>query len=187
MPVKVPALYMLYNVPSLVTAENKRDFYALTMLAGVLDGGMSARIETELVRQQKLVAGAGAGYSGIQRGDGTFTLTATPSPGVTLEEVETALRKQVERLQTSLPDAAEMERVRAGVLASQVYDKDSVMGQAMELGMLSTLGLETDLSETFADELAKVTAEDVQRVAKTWLVAERLAVAHVQPQRGEEQ
>ncbi len=181
MPVKVPSLYMLYNVPSLVTAANPQDFYALTMLAGVLDGGMSARIETDLVRGQKLVAGAGASYSGIQRGDGTFTLTAAPNPGVSLETVEAALREQIVRLQTTLPDESEMARVRAGVLAGQVYEKDSVMGQAMELGTLSTLGLGLDLSETFADELARVTPEDVQRVAREWLVPERLAVALVTP------
>ena len=74
-----------------------------------------------------------------------------------------------------------MARVRAGVLAGQVYEKDSVMGQAMELGTLSTLGLNLDLSETFADELARVTPEEVQRVAREWLVPERLAVAYVTP------
>ena len=187
MAVQVPALYMLYNVPSLVTAEQKQDFYALTMLAGVLDGGMSARIETDLVRGEKLVAGAGAGYSGIQRGDGTFTLTATPNPGVTLEQVEQALREQIKTLQTTLPSEDEMARVRAGVLASQVFEKDSVMGQAMELGMLSTLGLDIELAEQFEEELGKVTAEDVQRVARQWLIPERLAVAHVVPAQEEEQ
>ena len=181
LPVKVPSLYMMYNVPSLVTLEDKSDFYALTMLAGVLDGGMSARIETDLVRGERLVAGAGASYSGIQRGDGTFTLTAAPSPDVTLEQVEKALLAQIERLQTTLPTDAEMARVRAGVLAGQVYEKDSVMGQAMELGMLSTLGLDIDLSARFADNLEAVTAEDVQRVAQQWLVPERLTVGTVKP------
>ncbi len=181
LPVKVPSLYMMYNVPSLVTLENKSDFYALTMLAGVLDGGMSARIETDLVRGERLVAGAGASYSGFQRGDGTFTLTAAPSPDVTLEQVEKALLAQIERLQTTLPSDAEMARVRAGVLAGQVYEKDSVMGQAMELGMLSTLGLDIDLSARFAENLEAVTAEDVQRVAQQWLVPERLTVGTVKP------
>ena len=187
LPVKVPTLFMTYNVPSLVTAENKQDFYALTMLAGVLDGGMSARIETDLVRGQKLVAGAGASYAGIQRGNGTFTLQAAPNPGITLDQVETALREQIEKLQTTLPSEAEMARVRAGVLAGQVYEKDSVMGQAMELGTLSTLGLDLDLSEQYSKALAKVTPEEVQRVARQWLVPERLAVGHVQPEQGEEE
>ncbi len=137
------------------------------------------------MRGQKLVAGAGASYSGIQRGDGTFTIQAAPNPGVTLDQVEAALLEQIDTLQTTLPSEEEMARVRAGVLASEVYEKDSVMGQAMELGMLSTLGLDLKLSANFADELAKVTPEDVQRVAREWLVPERRAVGHVQPKQGE--
>ncbi|MDX1804118.1 MAG: pitrilysin family protein, partial [Alcanivorax sp.] len=136
LPVRVPALYMMYNVPSLVTAPDSKDFYALTMLAGVLDGGMSARIESDLVRGQQLVAGAGASYNGLQRGDGTFTLTATPVPGKSLKQVEHGLLKEIRRLADSKPTPAEMQRVRAGVLAGQIFQRDSVMQQAMELGML---------------------------------------------------
>ncbi|EKF74383.1 zinc protease [Alcanivorax hongdengensis A-11-3] len=182
LPVRVPALYMMYNVPSLVTAPDSKDFYALTMLAGVLDGGMSARIETDLVRGQQLVAGAGANYDGLQRSDGTFNITATPAPGKTLKQVEDGLLAEVKRLAESKPDPAEMDRVRAGVLAGQIYQRDSVMGQAMELGMLSTLGLDWRLSAQFSDNLAKVTAEDVQRVARQWLTAERRTIAYVQPE-----
>lgn len=183
LPVKVPALYMTYNVPSLTTAEDKKAFYTLTMLAGILDGGLSARIETELVRGQRLAAGAGAGYSGLQRGSGTFTFTATPNPEVTLEQLEQALLDQVRALAETPPSAQEMERVRASVTASQVYQRDSVMGQAMELGMLSTLGLDWRLAGEFEANLAKVTAEDVRDAARRWLVDERLTTALVLPEK----
>lgn len=182
LPVKVPALYMMYNVPSLTTAENSATFYALTMLGGVLDGGLSARIETHLVRGQRLAAGAGASYSGLQRGDGTFTLSASPNPDVSLDQLEAALKQEIKKLAENPPSAAEMDRVRAGVLASQIYQRDSVMGQAMELGMLSTLGVDWRLSERFGENLEAVTPEDVQKVAKKWLVAERSTVAHVIPE-----
>lgn len=179
--VEVPVLYALYNVPSLVTAPSSDDYFALTMLAGVLDGGMSARIETDLVRRDRLVSGASAGYSGIQRGDGGFVFTAAPSPGVSLDTVEDALFAQITRLQTTLVDEAEMARVRAAVLADQVYGQDSVMGQAMELGTLAVLGVPLDFAETYSENLAAVTADDVQRVAQQWLIPSRRAVAHVVP------
>ncbi|MHA7915745.1 M16 family metallopeptidase [Alloalcanivorax xenomutans] len=185
LPVKVPALYMTYNVPSLTTAEDKKAFYTLTMLAGVLDGGLSARIETELVRGQRLAAGAGAGYSGLQRGSGTFTFTATPNPEVTLEQLEQALLDQIRALAETPPSAREMERVRASVTASQVYQRDSVMGQAMELGMLSTLGLDWRLAGEFEANLAKVTAEDVRDAARRWLVDERRTTAFVLPEKAQ--
>ena len=182
LPVRVPALYMLYNVPSLTTAEDPATFYALTMLGGVLDGGLSARVESNLVRGQRLAAGAGAGYDGLQRGNGTFTFSASPNPGVSLDDLEAAFEKEVRKIAEQPPSAEEMDRVRAGVLAGQVYQRDSVMGQAMELGRLSVLGVDWRLAEQFDDKLAKVTPEQVQQAARDWLVAERRAVAHVIPE-----
>lgn len=178
-PVQVPSLYMTFNVPSKITAPDRADFYALTMLAGVLDGGQSARLPRTLVREQQLLAGVRASYNGLTRGDGSFTLTATPSSGVSLDEVEAALLEQLAQVQTQPPTAQELARVRANVLASDVYKQDSNMGQAMELGMLAVLGLDLDMPQRLSEELAAVTAEDIQRVARRWLVSQRRAVAHV--------
>lgn len=185
LPVRVPALYMSYNVPSLTTADHQDDFYALTMLGGVLDGGTSARMESNLVRGQRLAAGLGAGYDGLQRGNGTFTITATPNPAVSLDQLEAAIKAEIEKIAEQPPSEAEMDRVRAGVLAEQIYQRDSVMGQAMELGTLSVLGLDWRLARQFDDNLEAVTPEQVQQAARDWLVAERSAVAHVIPE-GEE-
>lgn len=185
LPVRVPALYMSYNVPSLTTADHQDDFYALTMLGGVLDGGTSARMESNLVRGQRLAAGLGAGYDGLQRGNGTFTITATPNPAVSLDQLEAAIKAEIEKIAEQPPSEAEMDRVRAGVLAEQIYQRDSVMGQAMELGTLSVLGLDWRLAGQFDDNLEAVTPEQVQQAARKWLVAERSAVAHVIPE-GEE-
>ena len=185
LPVRVPALYMSYNVPSLTTADHQDDFYALTMLGGVLDGGTSARMESNLVRGQRLAAGLGAGYDGLQRGNGTFTITATPNPAVSLDQLEAAIKAEIEKIAEQPPSEAEMDRVRAGVLAEQIYQRDSVMGQAMELGTLSVLGLDWRLAGQFDDNLEAVTPEQVQQAARDWLVAERSAVAHVIPE-GEE-
>ena len=185
LPVRVPALYMSYNVPSLTTADHQDEFYALTMLGGVLDGGTSARMESNLVRGQRLAAGLGAGYDGLQRGNGTFTITATPNPAVSLDQLEAAIKAEIEEIAEQPPSEAEMDRVRAGVLAEQIYQRDSVMGQAMELGTLSVLGLDWRLAGQFDDNLEAVTPEQVQQAARKWLVAERSAVAHVIPE-GEE-
>lgn len=181
LPVQVPNLYMAWNVPTLITHPD--DFYALTMLSGVFDGGMSARLESELVRGRELAASAGAGYSGLSRADGLFTLSATPKRGVTLARLEAAIQTLLDELRQQPPDDAEMARVRAGVLAGQVFARDSIYMQAMELGQLSVLDVDWRLADQFAERLAAVTAEDVRRAAATWLVPERLTVAHVLPEK----
>ena len=92
---------------------------------------------------------------------------------------------QIRALAETPPSAREMERVRASVTASQVYQRDSVMGQAMELGMLSTLGLDWRLAGEFEANLAKVTAEDVRDAARRWLVDERRTTAFVLPEKAQ--
>jgi len=178
--VQVPSLYMSWNVPTLAT--HPEDFYALTMLSAVFDGGMSARLETNLVRGSDIAAGAGAGYDGINRADGLFTVSATPKNGVTLAALETAVQQQLDQLRQNPPGIDEMRRVRASVLSSQIYGRDSLFGQAMELGQLVTLEVDWRLSDQFIERLNEVTPEDVRRVAAQWLVNERLAVAHVLPE-----
>jgi zinc protease len=180
LPVQVPSLYMSWNVPTLATHPD--DFYALTMLAGVFDGGMSARLETGLVRGREVAAGAGAGYDGITRGDGLFTVTATPKEGVSLEALEKAIQEELGALRSTPPSEEEMRRIRAGVLSGRVFGMDSLFRQAMVLGQLATLDIDWRLENEFAERLAAVTPEDVQRVASTWLVSERLAVAQVLPE-----
>lgn len=179
-PVQVPSLYMSWNVPTLATHPD--DFYPLIMLASVFDGGMSARLESNLVRGQAIAASAGAWYDGITRADGLFTVSATPKAGTSLAELEAALQQQLEQLRQQPPSEEEMQRVRAGVVSGQVYGRDSLYGQAMELGQLVTLGVDWRLSDQFIERMNKVTAEDVQRVANSWLVSERLTVAQVLPE-----
>ena len=176
-PVEVPSLYLAYNVPTLATHPD--DFYALTMLAGVLDGGYAARIEANLVRDRKIVAGASASYSGISRGDGLLTLTAVPAAGHSLEQVEAALESELQKLKDKPPTREEMKRVRAGVLSGRIYGMDSLFGQAMELGQLTTLDIDWRLADEFHQRLSKVTPEDVQRVARTWLIPQRRTVAQI--------
>lgn len=182
LPVQVPVLYMGWNVPSLATAEDKHTFYVLSMLAGVLDGGTSARIETNLVRGQRLAAGASAGYSGLARGDGVFTVSATPVPGVTLDALQAAIEAEITRIAEQPPAPEELNRVRAQVLSGHVFGQDSVFGQAMELGYLAMIGEDWRLSADMAEALSRVTPEEVSAAARQWLVPARRAVAHVEPE-----
>ena len=152
------------------------------MLAGVLDGGTSARIESSLVRGQRVAAGAGAGYQGLSREDGVFTVTATPVPGVTLDQLQAAIEAEIHKLAETPPEQAELDRVRAQVLSGYVFGQDSVFGQAMELGYLAMIGQDWRLSANMAEALAKVTPQQVSDAARTWLVPARRAMARVEPE-----
>ena len=181
-PAELPYLLMGYRVPTLATAAEEWEPYALEMLAGILDGGESARLPRRLVRDERIAASAGAGYSLYARLDDLFLLSGLPAQGRDMVEVEAALREEIRRVKEEPVDPAELARIKAQVVASEVYEQDSVQYQAMQLGKLETLGLGWRAGEEYSERIRAVTAEQVRAVARKYLTEERLTVAVLQPE-----
>ncbi|MEN8763661.1 MAG: pitrilysin family protein [Thiogranum sp.] len=181
-PAKVPYLMMGYKTPVVLTAEQPWEPYALEVLAGILDGGDGARLASELVRGTSVAASAGAGYDGHDRLDSLFLLSGTPSKGYTVKDLEKALIEQVQRLRETPAEQQELDRVKAQLRADKVYEQDSIFYQAMQIGILETVGLSWKDAERYLGRIEAVTAEQVQAVANKYLVPDRLTVAELVPQ-----
>jgi zinc protease len=181
-PAKLPYLMMGYKAPVVLTAERPWEPYALEVLAGILDGGDGARLASELVRGKAVAASAGAGYDGQDRMESLFLLSGTPSNGYTVKDLEKALLEQVQRLRETPAEQEELDRVKAQIRADKVYEQDSIFYQAMQLGILETVGLSWKDAEHYLERIEAVTAEQVQAVADKYLVQDRLTVAELVPQ-----
>jgi zinc protease len=182
LPAKLPFLVMGYKTPSLKTALDERDAYALEVAAGILDGGNSARFSSRLVRGQQIAASAGAGYDMNARLSSLFTLEATPVEGKSLADLEKALLGEIRQLRDEPISADELQRVKAQVLAGHVYQRDSMFYQAMQLGAAETVGLGWHTVQEYVDKVNAVTAEQVQKVASKYLVEDHLTVGILEPQ-----
>ena len=180
-PAKLPYLLMGYKVPVLATVEDEKEVYALDVLAGVLDGGDSARFSRDLIRGRQLAASAGASYGMHARTDDLFILQGIPANGHTMQEIEAALREHIEKLKTELIDEKELKRIKAQVIASEVYEKDSLFYQGMSMGILETVGLGWQRQDEYVEKIKAVTAEQVQAVAIKYLIDEHLTVATLKP------
>jgi zinc protease len=180
-PAKLPNLVMGYKTPSLKTVADETEAYALEVAAGILDGGNSARFSSRLVRGQQIAAAAGAGYDLYSRLSNLFTLEGTPVQGKSVAELEAALLDEVRRLRDDPISAEELQRVKAQVSASHVYQLDSIMYQAMQIGTAETVGLGWKKVGEYVDKVNAVTAEQVQAVARKYLVDDHLTIAHLEP------
>ncbi len=181
-PAKQPYLVMGYKTPVVGQAAAEWEPYALEMLAHILDGGDSARLSRELIRGERIAATAGAEYSAYSRLPGMLLLDGTPSLDQDLETLEDALREQVARLREQLVSERELARVRAQMVASEVFEQDSIFYQAMRIGLLETIGLNWRLDDEYVARLSAVTSEQVRAVARKYLVDERFTVAVLEPQ-----
>jgi len=180
-PAEVPYTLMGYKVPVLNSAEEDTEPYALEVLAGILDGGDSARLATELVRGSQVASSAGAGYDLYSRQSDLFLLDGTPSAKHSVADLQQALLDQVKRLQEEPVSAQELARVKSKVVASAVYEQDSTFYQAMKIGQLESVGLDWRVADDYVERIKAVTPEQVQDVAGKYLVETNLTVAELVP------
>jgi zinc protease len=181
---EVPSLLMGFNVPSLATATQPRDAYALQLLAALLSGGSGARLPNRLERGQEVASSVRAAYGAYTRGDSLFLLSGMPNTqrGKTLEQLETAFWDQLDTLKREPPSAEEVARVRALLVAGLVYGRDSITAQASSIGQLESVGLGWRQGDLLLDELGKVTPDDLRRVARTYFTRERLTLGQLRPE-----
>ena len=186
-PGKLPYLAIGFHTPPLAFQPVQSDLawepYALEVLAGVLSGNDSARLNQKLVRETSLALDVGAGYDTTSRGQHSlFELVGTPSEGKTVAELETALMAQIELIKTNGVTQKELDRVKAAVIAADIYQRDSVFYQAMQLGQLETMGYPWMLIKEYPEKLKTVTSEQIQAVAKKYLHPDNMTVVTLDPQ-----
>jgi zinc protease len=181
-PARLPYLAMSWKTPKLRDVNKDRDPYALDVLAAVLDGHDAARFAKNLVRGSRVAQSAGAGYDGTLRGEASFTLDGQPAEGKTIADLEAALRAEIKRVQDEGVSAEELARVKTQSIAAQIYKRDSLMAQAMEIGGAEAAGVSWRDIDLLLEKLKSVTAEEVQAVAKKYFSDDTLSIAVLDPQ-----
>jgi zinc protease len=181
-PAKLPYLAMAWKVPKLVDVRKDREAFALEALAGVLDGHDAARFSKRLVRELQIAQSTDVSYDDSQRGDALFTINGQPAEGKTITELEAALRAELERVRNDGVTAEELTRVKTQIIASQIYKRDSLMAQAMEIGSSEAAGIHWRDMDVLIEQLKTVTPEEVQAVAKKYFNDDTLTVAVLDPQ-----
>lgn len=181
-PAKLPYLALAWKVPKLKDVDKDREPYALQVLSAVLDGNEASRLAKNLVRGRKIAQSAGAGYDSTARGETLFIMDGQPAEGHTVADLEAALRGEIKRIQEQGVSPEELARIKTQTIAGQVFKRDSVMGQAMEIGATEVIGMDWRDIDKMLDHVRSVTADEVQTVAKKYFGDDTLTVATLDPQ-----
>ncbi len=174
---QVPFVIMGFRVPN----YSSEDAYALNVLESILSQGKSSRLYQRLVYDQKNSLAVGADYSLMQTDPGLFYFYALVNPGSKVEAVEDALQSEISRLQAEPPSELELQRAKNQLEASRIFEQDSNFRRAMLLGQSETIGAGWKWLDKFLDHMKAVTAEDIQRVAKQYLVPDNRTVGILIP------
>ena len=176
-------LAMAWKVPRLEPGKlDDVEPYALELLTAVLDGYDNARLNRTLVKQEKVVNDIGVGYDMISRGPELFLISATMAKGKTVEQAQASIRKALDELKQKGILESELKRIKVRILSEQIYKRDSIFGQAMEIGSTEMAGFSWKDIDYMLGKMQTITPEQVQAVAKKYLVDAGLTIAVLDPQ-----
>ena len=189
--VKAPAeqayVALAFRAPSLRRLDGltdaDRDALALMVLSAVFSGYDGARLDRALTQGENRVADSASSSAMVTgRGPSLFMLSGVPAAGKTAQQVEDALRAEVARVAQGGVSEAELNRVKTQWIASTVYERDSVMSQAQELGGNWVQGFPLDANDRLLALLRTVTPAQVQAVAAKYFGDDQLTVGTLLPQ-----
>ena len=174
-PTELSRLTMAWRVPGVTHPDTP----AMEILGGILGAGNSSRLNRELRERKEIVHSASAGMFNLQH-EGVFAMQAITDPEKR-GEAESEAMAELNRIKEKGVTKAEVERVKRGILSSQLRALTTARGKASDLGSNWLLARNLDFTRHFIDELARVTPQDVQRVARQYLKPEGINVTSLNP------
>jgi zinc protease len=168
------------DIAWIIPPAQSPDSAALDVLSSVLSSGRSSRINQVIVREKQLSTGAGA-FAADSRGPGLFRVSATVAPGKNPADVEAALYEEIEKVKNGPIADWEIEKAHNGARRSQAAQATSSLTRAIQLGEYAMFYNDPNLINTRPAKILKVTAADVQRVAKKYLTTENRSVVITVP------
>ena len=173
---RLTRLDIVFKVPPRLTADDD----ALQVLGTVLSSGRSSRFFQKIVREQQLAPNVNAGRDGAI-GPGLFRVIGTVTPGKTAEALEAAIYAEIDRVKNEPIEDWELEKARNNAKRAVVSGLTSSLQRGIQLAEFAASYGDANLINQRVDRIMKVTAADVQRVARTYLVPENRTVVTTIP------
>jgi zinc protease len=171
-------LDVAYHVPGVL----HKDSYAIDLLSFILGGGESSRLYQTVKAEQGLVHSIYT-YPFLPKDPGLLVIGATLQE----ERWENALSgvlAEVERLQHDGVTTTELDRAKRNLESDFVYQRETVQGQASQLGYFGVILGDLAYEARYLKAIARTTPQDIQRVARTYLTPKNLTVGFFVPRDG---
>ena len=145
------------------------DMDALSALASVMGAGRSSRLYDSLVRQQQIAVQV---YAGVQqsKGPGLFYLEAMTAPGRDPADAEKAMEAEIAKIQKGPIQEWELEKARNAARRALVSSLRSSLQRTILLARYAVFFDDPGIVNTRYERIASLKIDDLQRVAKQYLV-----------------
>lgn len=180
---QIPILIMGYTVPSLVTVspDQATTPYALDLISGILEAGSGGRLNQYLVRDKQIASAVNVNYNKYARYQTQFIILGAPSKTHTLGDLKKGILTEISRLQSTPVSEQELQRIKTQIIAQKTFERDTIDDQAMEMGMLETVGLGWQTGDKYVERLNSITAEQIQKIAQHYFQEKNMTEARLIP------
>lgn len=170
--VPVDAIYMAFHMSN----RMHPDYYVYDMITDILSNGRSSRFIQSLVQEQKLFTSIDAYISG-SLDEGLLHVTGKPVEGVSLEQAEEAIWKELEKMKTVPVSEQELEKVKNRYESEQIFNNINYLNVATNLAFFELTGKAEDINEEVGKYRA-VTAEQIQATSAHCFVPENCSILY---------
>ncbi|MEC8458054.1 MAG: pitrilysin family protein [Bacteroidota bacterium] len=174
--IQLPAIMMGYRMPP----QTSDDAYALQMASSVLSGGPSSRMYKRLVDQDQSALQVFAFPFSLEQG-GAFITFSLANAGKTIEDMVPALEEEILNLQNDLISEREFQKIQNQMESNFIQSNSKMAGIAESLADYHTYFGDANYINTEIERYRSVTREDIQRVAKKYLVKDNRVVLRYLP------
>ena len=150
----------------------------LDVLADILGQGKASRLYERLVYKDQTAQSVTSFQFSRERA-GSFFITVQAREGHTLNEMERVVLEEIGRLAKEGPTDRELQQAKNGVEADAVRAIETLLGKADRINTYMTYRGKPDLFNHELEQYRKVTADDVRRVAQTYLTKPRVVLSVV--------
>ena len=176
--IQLDAVFQAYKVP----AQGTKDAYALEMLSTILSNGKSSRLNTAL-KEDKQMALQVAGFSMNFESAGFFATLGLPNQEYTVSDIQKGIVAEIEKLQNELISEEEFQKIKNISESNFVSSNSSMKGIAESLATYHVMFGDAELINTELEKYRAVTREDIQRVAKKYLVRSNSVTLYYLPKK----
>ncbi len=173
-----PSLQRYYLVPSAATAK-PGESEAIDVLSHILGSGTTSRLYNVLVVERGLAVNAGGWYQETQLDDSRLSISGTPKPGVTLQQLEEGIDAVIAEIIEKGVTEDELKRAKNRLIADSVFAQDNQAMLARWYGVALTTGLSVERVQDWPNRIRAVTAGAVQEAARKWLDKRRSVTGYL--------
>jgi zinc protease len=171
-------LLVAFKGPALGDADHA----TMTLLSEVLFGGRASRLYRTLVVERELAIET-RGWVSTFRDPGLFECWNTARAAHTASEIQPVLDEAFERVRTEVVTDDELDRAKARLELGSLQQLETVSGKAEQIGFYDTVLGDPAHAFRRVDAFRRVTAGDLRRVARRYLVDATRTILHVVPER----